>query len=290
MSIQQETIPYTYLLTTPEKCLDCNKYQRYYGVRYAKSCQPDDFWSAYFTSSKKIKELIQIYGKESFSFEIRKIFTGNDAVDQSRNWESKVLKKLDVIHSNHWINEHDSITFSPKSCGHKNRKTSSERMIRLNQTRPYISYTCEKCNRIGRGAWFKNHHKINSIDRCENFKTLVGCLKCKTVLKIENWDNHYRNKCLCNNLKEITITTIKGSQEYRDVVSDSVKKYYLQNPFPEERKRKLSKKLKGRIFSDTHRRNICLSLQENIEKISKKWLLIFPDNETQTIQNLAAYL
>jgi len=40
------TIPYTYkLIFKPTG-------QYYYGVRYAKGCQPSDLWDKYFTSSK----------------------------------------------------------------------------------------------------------------------------------------------------------------------------------------------------------------------------------------------
>lgn len=52
------TKPYTYLL----KFIPENKY--YYGVKYAKGCDPKDFWINYFTSSSTIQKLIEEYGKE----------------------------------------------------------------------------------------------------------------------------------------------------------------------------------------------------------------------------------
>ena len=48
--------------------------QFYYGSRYKNTIlertPEDDFWIHYFTSSKKIKNLISMYGKESFSIQI----------------------------------------------------------------------------------------------------------------------------------------------------------------------------------------------------------------------------
>ena len=40
----------------------------YYGSRYINSAEPkDDLWVTYFTSSKSVKRLIELHGKESFS-------------------------------------------------------------------------------------------------------------------------------------------------------------------------------------------------------------------------------
>lgn len=66
----------------------------YYGARYAKGCHPDDLWQTYFTSSKLVKAAIKIYGKDSFTFQIRKTF-GED-YQKCLRWESKVLRRLRV--------------------------------------------------------------------------------------------------------------------------------------------------------------------------------------------------
>lgn len=80
--------PYTYLLKCPN-----GKY--YYGVKYGKKkpniANPDKFWITYFTSSKNVHDLISIYGKDAFSFEIRRTF---ETAEQAIKWESKVNKKL----------------------------------------------------------------------------------------------------------------------------------------------------------------------------------------------------
>lgn len=89
-------IPYTYHLY--HKITD----KHYYGVRWAKSCNPTELWVTYFSSSKKVKNLIRLYGKESFEPEIRKIFkTSNEAI----LWEEKVLRRLKVLSNDNWLNQ-----------------------------------------------------------------------------------------------------------------------------------------------------------------------------------------
>ena len=98
-------IPFTYLI----KHIPTNKY--YYGVRFKKNCHPNDLWTKYFTSSKKVKRLIKRYGKKSFQFEIRKTFkTGTQAL----NWEHKVLKRLKVIYKDNFLNLTDNKSVDPK--------------------------------------------------------------------------------------------------------------------------------------------------------------------------------
>lgn len=91
-----KTIPFTYLLTHKPTG------KMYYGVRYKKGCSPDDLWKKYFSSSKKVKKLIEEYGIDSFEYSIRKIFLSSlDA----RNWETKVLTRLKVCQNDKWLNE-----------------------------------------------------------------------------------------------------------------------------------------------------------------------------------------
>lgn len=79
--------------------------KKYYGVRWAKNCSPNELWVKYFSSSKKIWKLIEIYGKESFYFEIRKTF---DNIDKAILWEEKVLKRLKVLTNPDWLNQNIS--------------------------------------------------------------------------------------------------------------------------------------------------------------------------------------
>ena len=89
---------YTYLIKskTTGKC--------YYGVRWANKVSPsNDLWIKYFTSSNQVKNLINLYGKNDFLFEVRKIFTTKQ---EAILWEETVLKRLNVLYNSHiWLNK-----------------------------------------------------------------------------------------------------------------------------------------------------------------------------------------
>ena len=87
---------YTYLIKhLPTNCV-------YYGVRTANKVDPtDDLWKQYFTSSKRIHELIEQDGADSFTVEIRKIFDDKAAAIA---WEKRVLTRCRVMEDSRWIN------------------------------------------------------------------------------------------------------------------------------------------------------------------------------------------
>jgi hypothetical protein len=91
--------PYTYYLYHKQTNT------HYYGVRYAKTCDPSDLWITYFSSSKKVKKLIDEYGADSFSVEVRKTFDGRE---QAILWEQKVLRRLKVLSKPEWLNDNIS--------------------------------------------------------------------------------------------------------------------------------------------------------------------------------------
>lgn len=74
-------LPYTYRIF----CIPTREY--YYGVRYAQTCHPDEFWITYFTSSKTVHRLIEEYGTHAFIFEIRRTFISQSAAIK---WEHRV--------------------------------------------------------------------------------------------------------------------------------------------------------------------------------------------------------
>lgn len=88
---------YTYLV----KCRATG--QVYYGVRTANKVSPiDDLWRIYFTSSKKIKLLIQEYGVDAFDYEIRRVFASKES---ALAWEAKVLRRSNIFDKQSiWLN------------------------------------------------------------------------------------------------------------------------------------------------------------------------------------------
>lgn len=86
------TVPYTYVLThTPTV-------KRYYGVRYANGCHPDELWVGYFSSSK----IVRSYPTSEFLAEVRKIFP---SVEDAFEWEQTVLRRLKVWKNPNWFNQ-----------------------------------------------------------------------------------------------------------------------------------------------------------------------------------------
>ena len=87
-------LPYTYLIGWT------NQQKYYYGVRYSKTCHPDNLFKTYFTSSKYVKEFIKQYGIPDL-IQIRKTFINKD---DAILWESKVLTRMNVVKDDRWLN------------------------------------------------------------------------------------------------------------------------------------------------------------------------------------------
>lgn len=95
--------PYSYLLGWP------NQDRWYYGIRYAKGCDPSDLWTTYKTSSQHVHDFVLEFGDPSIIL-VRKTFK---SVDSAREWEHKVLRRLKVIKKDKWINRTDNKAIAP---------------------------------------------------------------------------------------------------------------------------------------------------------------------------------
>lgn len=115
-------IPYAYLLT------HIPSGKKYYGIRFSKKALPSDLLVDYFTSSKYVKELMVKDGVESFSKEIRRIF---NTVDECRNWETKVLRRMKVVKREDFLNKTDNISISHEAA-ERGRNNMTEKKIASN--------------------------------------------------------------------------------------------------------------------------------------------------------------
>lgn len=71
---------------------------KYIGSKTSKTANPKMFWIDYFTSSKLIKELILIYGKQDFEFKILKTFsTKYDTLLFEKRLLDLAVKKVDYL-------------------------------------------------------------------------------------------------------------------------------------------------------------------------------------------------
>lgn len=93
-------VPYTYYLEWASG-------MKYYGVRYAKNCKPEDLWVKYKTSSKYVKDYVKQFG-EPIKTEVRKTFYGTNRIEMSISWEKRVLDKLDAAHRDDYLNKRNS--------------------------------------------------------------------------------------------------------------------------------------------------------------------------------------
>lgn len=127
--------PYTYHIGWSS----INKH--YYGVRFAKNCNPDDLLVSYFTSSKIVKQYRKEYGEPDI-IEIRKTFnTANDAL----RWECKVLRRLNILKNENWLNaniggeqfiiqKHKPETIEKMKLNNVSKRAEMKKMISERQT------------------------------------------------------------------------------------------------------------------------------------------------------------
>jgi hypothetical protein len=123
--------PYTYLIGWT------NLDRWYYGVQYSSKCHPSQLLVSYFTSSKNVTKMIIDHGMPDVMM-IRKTF--ND-VETARTWEHTVLRRLDVVNSQKWINQTDNISF-PVFSGKEHHTYGQKRELHplFGITRPKISH------------------------------------------------------------------------------------------------------------------------------------------------------
>jgi len=109
-------VPYTYYLEWADGT-------KYYGVRYAKDCHPSDLFVTYFTSSGYVADYIKENGMPDI-IEIRKTFTGKDKINESINWEKRVLDRLNAANRPDYLNKRNSkgINYSDPDVSFKRNK------------------------------------------------------------------------------------------------------------------------------------------------------------------------
>ncbi len=131
-----EFVPYTYLIGWTK----LNKW--YYGVEYANNLQrvanPRNLFNTYFTSSRTVSDLIKKVGNPDV-ISVRKTFASSD---EAREWEHKVLRRMQVIHKDQWINmtNNRAIVF----------ERTEEYLAKLRK--PKLSYTVSERSRAANKA------------------------------------------------------------------------------------------------------------------------------------------
>ena len=161
----------------------------YYGVRFAKKCCPNDLWVTYFTSSNYVKKFREEYGEPDI-IEVRKIFTCSQ---KAREWETKVIKRLNIVESDNWLNKTDNTNkffhegtrgdFSEEhrknmSISASKRKRSEDHLLKLHEGRRKSKNSIEHNEIIKK---FQKERKESGYYETEDYKQLMS----KSRLKIE---------------------------------------------------------------------------------------------------------
>ena len=145
--------PYTYLIGWTEHKI------WYYGVRFAKGCNPLDLWNPYKTSSKYVKQFIEKYGDPDV-IQIRKTFNNSESAQQ---WEEKVLQKMNVVKRKDFLNKTDTNKIKSKAISNGLKKhwaslSTEERQIRSqNAVKAMLSSSKTPVDPKERSKWVKNY-------------------------------------------------------------------------------------------------------------------------------------
>jgi hypothetical protein len=157
-------IPYTYLIGWKKHNI------WYYGVRYSKNCNPSDLWVTYFTSSNHVKKFRQQHGEPDI-IQIRKTFVD---IIRAKDWEEKVIKKMNCVISEKWLNR-----------GNAGRKFYNISKPTNSFTKGNISWN--KGKKGVQVAWNKGKSQVQIFDKERNEK-LSNSLKRKYKIIKPNGD------------------------------------------------------------------------------------------------------
>ena len=223
--------PYTYLIKHKPTG------QVYYGFRGANTVAPEeDLWQKYFTSSKRVQQLIEETSVDSFDVEIRRTF---DTQEQAVAWETKVLRRMRVLESNKWLNQNIAgyIIPSEESCKkisdfHKDRPKTEEHKQKLSKSQ-------------------KGKPKINSKNQTLEYKEKMSALKKgdKNAMYGKHHSKETRRKI--GEANKANGHMLGDNNPMRKVEWTDERKQHMKNiranrgPWTQEQKEKMAAKLRG---------------------------------------------
>jgi len=152
---------YTYLIGWSKH----NKF--YYGARWSKNCVPTDLWITYFTSSEHVKAFRKKHGDPDI-IQVRKLF---DNANACKLYERKILEKLNVLHTDKWLNKNINGIFLP--TGPQSKDHISKRVASFKRTMN------------GKGTFSGKQHSNNAKEK--NRQAMIG--KPKSADHIANMRN-----------------------------------------------------------------------------------------------------
>jgi len=179
----------------------------YYGVRFAKGCDPKELWESYFTSSKHVDEFRKKHGEPDV-VKVTKVF---DDADKARNWETKFLKRVKAAINEKFLNKTDNISIDPDAALKGSLKSTNKGNIREDVSKRNSKMTGAKNHMYGKtgelapnfGRTGEKHPmfgKKNTGSSAANKRTTTcpHCSKTGQMSGMKRW--HFDNcKTLINN-------------------------------------------------------------------------------------------
>jgi hypothetical protein len=185
---------YTYLIGWSDKNIF------YYGVRYAKKSDPNELWKTYFTSSKYVKSFREKNGDPDI-IQIRKTFNDKKAAIL---WEHKVLKRLNVVKDEKWLNKTDNFAID---------YTSSKRNTipgMLASKKKIKGKTYEELYGLEKAAFLKERSKGIMEENWNNQETRLKMSKKPSDTSkykeaaLKRWANKEQREKLCASMRGVS--------------------------------------------------------------------------------------
>lgn len=265
---------YTYLVGWS----NLNKY--YYGVRYSRKSNPNNFWKDYFTSSEYVKEYREKYGEPDI-IQVRKEFDNpNDAM----NWETRVLKRLlrsSNPKRNNWLNVcigQNEFSISDE-CIEKMSKARRNYIMNRTDEQKQRDYKSRK----KAGANEESRKKIS-----EKAKERFANPEYRKHFEDNVWNNEeYKNKLRENTTKWLSdpiekekwLKTVQ-SEEYRNDRRDETKKRFED---PEYKKRWLESLQRAKEHPDYYKNKSENSKKSTGSRLATKEFNKLSDEEIKTL-------
>lgn len=173
----------------------------YYGVRYAANAKPSDLWETYFTSSKHVKAFREEHGEPDV-IQVRKVF---DNSDKARIWESKFLKKVNVLDNDKFLNKTDNISIDPKAALVGSLKSTNKGNIRqdvstrnskmVGSKNPMYGRTGESAPSFGRTG--EKHPMFGKKNKGagESLKRVLTCPHCSKTGQAAGMNRWHFDNC-----------------------------------------------------------------------------------------------
>ena len=194
---------------------------KYIGVKYAKGCNPKTFWKTYFTSSKQIKLLIKLFGKEDFIFKILKVFNNKyDAIKYENSLLILATKKID------YLNMHTNF------AGHL-----TEQQMKENEKKQQIAASIAGlvCVKDGLGIFsLSKKEKLEACSKGGKEAAKINKLLNRAIFNKEFRDKQHKTLAKKKNSAFYNPDTRKEISRSGGLKGRFSKEFFIKNNLPEE--------------------------------------------------------